>query len=267
MPKMIHRPMGGKMLPRNDDDDDEDEDEDEDEEEEQTQTAGEAGSSSGAPMQAADDDEEEEEEEEEAVESDDEEEEETQVSRKSKKPPKERPSKKQRRDVNQFIEREAEAEDDDEEEDEDDDEEEEGEHEDDEGAENIRPEVAERQARELDSKRRKEEEAKLAEYTQNRYESGRVGQRWSEDDEDGDSRFQELPDASKDPKLWLLRCKPGHERLLVRPRLKRGGGRGRRGGGRGAGLTRALPPPSNRRSRRAVRGTPPKNRARRRSSN
>ena len=67
------------------------------------------------------------------------------------------------------------------------------------------------------------EDADIADMGKNRYESGHVGQRYAEDDEDTDARFQELPDAMRDPKLWLLRCKPGHERLLVR--AARGGAR------------------------------------------
>ena len=43
-----------------------------------------------------------------------------------------------------------------------------------------------------------ENEAVIADMVKNRYESGHVGQRYAEDDEDTDARFQELPDAMRE---------------------------------------------------------------------
>ena len=219
MPKMIRRPMGGKRMHRPDEDDEDDDDDDDEEQETQPTQQAAASSSSDPPAatssgaQAEDED----------ANEDDEasEEEDEPQQRKSSKAPKEQPKKKARRQEAaqpgaQFIDREAEASDEeDDDEDEDDDEEVDNEELDADDADNVSGEVAERQARRLDAARRKKEEEELADYTKNRYESGRVGQRYAEDDEDTDARFQDLPDAQRDPKLWLLRCKPGHERLLV----------------------------------------------------
>ena len=52
-----------------------------------------------------------------------------------------------------------------------------------------------------------------------RYESGAGASRFTAlDDEDyGEGTgFRQLPDATNDPKLWLMRCKPNHEKMLVR---------------------------------------------------
>ena len=226
MPKMIRRPMGGKRMHRPDEDDDDDDDEeDEEEQEKQTQQQAGASSSSDPPAATSAGGQAEDEDENENGESDEEEDE---PQRKSSKAPKERPAKKARRQEAaqpgaQFIDREAEASDEEDDEDEDDDEEVDNEELGDDDADNVSGEVAERQARRLDASRRKKQDEELAEYTKNRYESGQVGQRYAEDDEDTDARFQDLPDAQRDPKLWLLRCKPGHERLLVRPRTPRVG--------------------------------------------
>ena len=219
MPKMIRRPMGGKRMHRPDeDDDDDDDDDDEEEQETQTQQQAAASSSSDPPADTSGGGQAEDEDASEDEESDEEDDDEPR--RKSSKAPKERPAKKPRRQESaqpgaQFIDREAEASDEDEDDEEDDDDEVDNEELGDDDADNVSGEVAERQARRLDAARRKKEEEELADYTKNRYESGRVGQRYAEDDEDTDARFQDLPDAQRDPKLWLLRCKPGHERLLV----------------------------------------------------
>ena len=209
--------------PDEDDDDDDDDDDDEDEVQD-TQPSQPAASSSSDPPAASSAGGQAEDGGENEDEASDENEDEPQ-QRKSSKAPKERPAKKARRQEAaqpgaQFIDREAEASDEDDEDDEDDDDEVDNEELGDDDADNVSGEVAERQARRLDAARRKKEDADLADYTKNRYESGRVGQRYAEDDEDTDARFQDLPDAQRDPKLWLLRCKPGHERLLVRPRTR-----------------------------------------------
>ena len=203
------------------DEDDDPSDDDDEQETQPTQQAA-ASSSSDPPAQTAveEDQAEDEPEAEASDEEDEDDEEEQQQRKKSSKAPKERPAKKQRRNVEQqpgaqFIDREAEASDEEDDEDEDDDEEVDNEELGDDDADNVSGEVAERQARRLDASRRKKQDEELAEYTKNRYESGQVGQRYAEDDEDTDARFQDLPDAQRDPKLWLLRCKPGHERLLV----------------------------------------------------
>ena len=205
----MHRP--------DEDDDDDDDEEDEEEQEKQTQQQAGASSSSDPPAATSAGGQADDENENENEESDEEEDE---PQRKSSKAPKERPAKKARRQEAaqpgaQFIDREAEASDEEDDEDEDDDEEVDNEELGDDDADNVSGEVAERQARRLDASRRKKQDEELAEYTKNRYESGQVGQRYAEDDEDTDARFQDLPDAQRDPKLWLLRCKPGHERLLV----------------------------------------------------
>jgi len=117
--------------------------------------------------------------------------------------------------ANQFIEEEAEAsEEEDEEEDE---EEEEG----DGGADGddgdaVDAKAVERENRRLDAERRKAEEAKLEAQVRERYENRPDQGAWDDDEDFGeDTRFQELPDATRDPKLWLLKCKPGGEKMLI----------------------------------------------------
>ena len=117
---------------------------------------------------------------------------------------------------NAFIQDEVDVED---EEDEEDDEEEgldNDEYEEDANAENISGVQAERQNRSLDAQRRKEEDAKLREQVAARYE-GEGASRFThaEDIEDDDTRFKDLPDAARDPKLWIIKCKPNAEKMLV----------------------------------------------------
>jgi hypothetical protein len=125
--------------------------------------------------------------------------------------------KKARAGRSAFIDDEVDVEDEDEE---DEDEDEEGgpdEYEEEEGAENIAADQAEAMNRKLDAQRRKEEEEKLREQVRQRYESAdRAQVEYADDDDEGDTRFRDLPDASRDPKLWLMRCKPNQEKMLVR---------------------------------------------------
>jgi len=111
--------------------------------------------------------------------------------------------------------------DDDDEDAEDDDEDEEGldEYEEDLDAEAVDQREGEALNRKLDAQRRKEEDAKLQEQVRQRYESADAQGRFMDADDaldQADGRFKELPDASRDPKLWLMRCKPNHEKMLVR---------------------------------------------------
>ena len=70
--------------------------------------------------------------------------------------------------------------------------------------------------RRFDAQRRKEEDERLRQQVEERYADGAAsGPRYADDDEEGSGRFTSLPDAQKDPKLWLMRCKPGHEKMLV----------------------------------------------------
>jgi hypothetical protein len=48
-----------------------------------------------------------------------------------------------------------------------------------------------------------------------RYEGREDADMYDEEDYGEDSRFTDLPDAQRDPKLWLLKCKPGHEKDLM----------------------------------------------------
>ena len=110
--------------------------------------------------------------------------------------------------------------DDDDEDAEDDDEDEEGldEYEEDLDAEAVDQREGEALNRKLDAQRRKEEDAKLQEQVRQRYESADAQGRFMDADDaldQADGRFKELPDASRDPKLWLMRCKPNHEKMLV----------------------------------------------------
>ena len=125
-----------------------------------------------------------------------------------------RPAKKSKRNRSAFIDDEVDVED---EEDEEEDDEEEGpdEYEEEEGAEAVRGDEAERANRALDAQRRKEEEAKLQEEVRQRYESGQAHFTNAEDEEDEQARFRDLPDATRDPKLWLMRCKDNKEKMLV----------------------------------------------------
>ena len=70
--------------------------------------------------------------------------------------------------------------------------------------------------RRFDAQRRKEEDERLRQQVEERYADGAAsGPRYADDEEEGSGRFTSLPDAQKDPKLWLMRCKPGHEKMLV----------------------------------------------------
>ena len=126
------------------------------------------------------------------------------------------PKKKAKAGRSAFIDDVAEDEDGDE-----DDEEEDGnekdEYEDDEGAEKVNLGDAEKLNRSLDAKRRKEEDEKLQQQVRDRYESGNAANFRNAEDDDagGETRFKDLPDASRDPKLWLMRCKPNAEKMLV----------------------------------------------------
>jgi transcription elongation factor SPT5 len=128
----------------------------------------------------------------------------------------EAPARKKGRVRNAFIQDEVDVED---EEDEDDDDEEgldADEYEQDDGAENVDQRSAERMNRSLDAQRRKEEDAKLREQVKQRYEGeGASRVAYAEDAEDEGGRFKELPDAVTDPKLWLIKCKPNAEKMLV----------------------------------------------------
>ena len=85
-------------------------------------------------------------------------------------------------------------------EDDDDDEVGEDEYEEDDLAEKVTDREAETQNRQLDAERRKEEEVKLREQVRERYEGKEAHVRHAEDDEDeADRRFQDLPDATRDP--------------------------------------------------------------------
>ena len=127
------------------------------------------------------------------------------------------PKKKARAGRSAFIDDEVDVEDEEDEEDEDEDDE--GgadEFEEDAGAEQVQASEAEAMNRRLDATRRKEEEELLREQVRQRYESADRAQFTHADDEDtSDTRFRDLPDASRDPKLWLMRCKPNHEKMLV----------------------------------------------------
>lgn len=126
---------------------------------------------------------------------------------------KERPAKRGR---SAFIQDEVDVESDDE--DLSDDEEEgddQDEYEEDAGAEAIDRRTAERQNRALDAQRRKEEDEKLREQVRQRYEGEGATRFTHAEDEDDGGRFQELPDATRDPKLWLMKCKPNAEKMLV----------------------------------------------------
>ena len=126
----------------------------------------------------------------------------------------ERPAKRGR---SAFIQDEVDVEDEEDEEDDDDDDgDDKDEYEEDDGAEQIDRREAERQNRAFDAMRRKEEDEKLREQVRQRYEEGASSRfRHAEDDDDGGERFRELPDAARDPKLWLLKCKPNQEKMLV----------------------------------------------------
>ena len=125
-------------------------------------------------------------------------------------------TKKSRVGRSAFIDDEVDVED--EEDEEDDEEEDQGadEYEEDAGAEQVKASEAEAMNRRLDAQRRKEEEEKLREQVRERYESGNRAQFTHADDEEaGEGRFRDLPDASRDPKLWLMRCKDNKEKMLV----------------------------------------------------
>ena len=77
--------------------------------------------------------------------------------------------------------------------------------------------VAARQNQALDADRRKREEAELEKQVKQRYESGAAASRYAEDgdDEEESHRFKHLPDAQRDPKLWLIKCKPNQEKRII----------------------------------------------------
>ncbi|KOO25260.1 transcription elongation factor spt5, partial [Chrysochromulina tobinii] len=88
------------------------------------------------------------------------------------------------------------------------------------GAEQVSAKQAERENRQFDVQRRLEEDAKLQEQVRERFE-GENAQRYTrealeEDEEDGSgARFRDLPDATRDPRMWLMKCKPNQEKMLV----------------------------------------------------
>ena len=123
--------------------------------------------------------------------------------------------KKQRRGAAAFIDDIADVEDEDEEEEDDDEDDELDEYEEDDGAEAVEVRKAEAMNRQLDAQRRKEENQKLEAQVRERYEGAGARPVYAEDMESADTRFRELPDASRDPKLWLMRCKPNQEKMLV----------------------------------------------------
>ena len=113
-----------------------------------------------------------------------------------------------------FIDRDAEVEGEEDEDDEDEDEGEALQDEADYDAADVRKDETEH--RRFDAQRRKEEDERLRQQVEERYADGAAsGPRYADDDEEGSGRFTSLPDAQKDPKLWLMRCKPGHEKMLV----------------------------------------------------
>ena len=93
-------------------------------------------------------------------------------------------------------------------------------YEEDAGAEQVSAKQAERENRQFDVQRRLEEDAKLQEQVRERFE-GENAQRYTrealeEDEEDGSgARFRDLPDATRDPRMWLMKCKPNQEKMLV----------------------------------------------------
>ena len=116
----------------------------------------------------------------------------------------EKPKKKKQR--NAFVDDRAIDDDEEDDEDEDEDEDEENEYEVDEGAEDITDKEAELENRRLDAQRRRDEDEELRKQVHERYESGqrRV---YAEEEDEGVGRFQELPDATRDPRLWCaLTC-------------------------------------------------------------
>ena len=128
----------------------------------------------------------------------------------------EAPQRVKKSRVNRFIDDEVDVEDEEDEEDDEEDEPGVDEYEEDAGAEQVKASEAEAMNRRFDAQRRKEEEEKLREQVRERYESGNRAQfTHAEDDDIGETRFRELPDASRDPKLWLMRCKPNQEKMLV----------------------------------------------------
>jgi len=130
-------------------------------------------------------------------------------------------AKAQKRGRSMFIDDDVEVEG--EEDDEDDDEEgDEGdEYVEDDGAEKVTAKQAERENRQYDVERRLEEDAKLQEQVRQRFEGDNAAkytrEAFEEEDEEGGSgaaRFQDLPDATRDPRLWLMKCKPNQEKML-----------------------------------------------------
>ena len=110
--------------------------------------------------------------------------------------------------------------DDDDEDAEDDDEDEEGldEYEEDLDAEAVDQREGEALNRKLERAAAKGGGRELQEQVRQRYESADAQGRFMDADDaldQADGRFKELPDASRDPKLWLMRCKPNHEKMLV----------------------------------------------------
>ena len=75
--------------------------------------------------------------------------------------------------------------------------------------------AVERENRRLDADRRKAEEDKLEGEVRDKYENRPEADMYDDEDYGDDSRFTDLPDAQRDPKLWLLKCKPGCERMLI----------------------------------------------------
>ena len=108
----------------------------------------------------------------------------------------ERKQKKQRQGRNAFIDDVADVEGEEDEEDEEDDDEA-NEYEEDEGVEEVTDRDAELENRRLDAQRRKEEDAALRQQVHDRYEAPGAQQRYDDEDEDVDRRFQDLPDATR----------------------------------------------------------------------
>ena len=130
-------------------------------------------------------------------------------------------AKAQKRARSQFIDDDVEVEDEEGASDDDDEDAEDGDvYEEDAGAEQVSAKQAERENRQFDVQRRLEEDAKLQEQVRERFE-GENAQRYTrealeEDEEDGSgARFRDLPDATRDPRMWLMKCKPNQEKMLV----------------------------------------------------